>query len=795
MSDSLKILLKSGQELHELGRYTEAIDKYRQAIQIDRYNSEIYYYQGLSFEALGDRQNTIKSWDKALEINPEHTEIRSSRRTIICSLIHEILSGSYNIIRSSSGEIHETEEYKNLIEKIFKLKEQKDIVINLLSKEYLIDINFLEILQYNLRTNAESQNLINIKLIKDSVSTFFEICKKLNDANDEINIEKWRKGKSLFAKFTPNLEYLLITNRILGLANTIFITIVFSYLTSLTFKNLFWLSLLTGFIAFSAALLSLSNVQQFRKKIRADKLCKERKYGKSLYLLNSIFEVEPQNYNLICNIADIHRRSHNYQEALANYDRALEIKYDYISAWHNRGLTLVKLCRYEEALASYDVALYLLPFNIDTWNNRGMVLEELGRKLEAYYTFEKALKIHKLLQANYFSSFDSHQIWFNMGIIAWGMRDYAKAQENFCRALMAKFDFNKANAFYKASLGKISYLNSDWDEALYHYKEALPIFEQLIQNPGVLENDVAMWSVAVYICYADIIDICVKLNNIQSAIEYLEKVKGRYFKESLARRARRPTPVLSDSADPIFQHYIDATNILSEASDYWILKSFPENYQPPDISFEYIVNDIIDNESVLIEYSCTTKAIYAFVITHDFSRIFIISENGNTDLESYFNLYLEKYNDYGKCIQNAKDNSVKNICRQEWLENLSSHFEKLSELLKLNDIICCINKLAPSCKKLIIIPHDFLYSLPIHAFPISIGDEDKLLIDYFSGGIRYAPSCALIHLIEERQNHWKYFNNQENQDILSCLFAIQNPTEDLECADIEVDILTSCTNT
>ena len=66
-------------------------------------------------------------------------------------------------------------------------------------------------------------------------------------------------------------------------------------------------------------------------------------------------------------------RLQRYEEAIASYDRALELKPDDDQAWNNRGIVLDNLQRYEEALASYDKALELNPDDDDTWYNKACV--------------------------------------------------------------------------------------------------------------------------------------------------------------------------------------------------------------------------------------------------------------------------------------------------------------------------------------------------------------------------------------------------------------------------------------
>jgi superkiller protein 3 len=49
------------------------------------------------------------------------------------------------------------------------------------------------------------------------------------------------------------------------------------------------------------------------------------------------------------------------EEAIASYDKALEIKPDFHEAWNNRGNALDNLGRLEDAIASYDKALEIKP--------------------------------------------------------------------------------------------------------------------------------------------------------------------------------------------------------------------------------------------------------------------------------------------------------------------------------------------------------------------------------------------------------------------------------------------------
>jgi tetratricopeptide (TPR) repeat protein len=62
------------------------------------------------------------------------------------------------------------------------------------------------------------------------------------------------------------------------------------------------------------------------------------------------------------------------EEAIASYDKALQIKPDDHEAWLNRGAALRDLGQLEEAIASYDKALQFKPEFYEAWCNRGVAV-------------------------------------------------------------------------------------------------------------------------------------------------------------------------------------------------------------------------------------------------------------------------------------------------------------------------------------------------------------------------------------------------------------------------------------
>jgi CHAT domain-containing protein len=121
----------------------------------------------------------------------------------------------------------------------------------------------------------------------------------------------------------------------------------------------------------------------------------------------------------------------------------------------------------------------------------------------------------------------------------------------------------------------------------------------------------------------------------------------------------------------------------------------------------------------------------------------------------------------------------------QWIDELSDRLNRLAEILHIDELL---NYLPPNCQQVILIPHRYLHLFPIHALPVSQqtwkrfnpeknanAPTNPCLLDCFEKGVRYSPSCQALMAIQNRKR--PNFNQ---------LFAIQNPTKDLNYAELEV---------
>ncbi|MEQ8461946.1 CHAT domain-containing protein [Coleofasciculus sp. E1-EBD-02] len=117
-------------------------------------------------------------------------------------------------------------------------------------------------------------------------------------------------------------------------------------------------------------------------------------------------------------------------------------------------------------------------------------------------------------------------------------------------------------------------------------------------------------------------------------------------------------------------------------------------------------------------------------------------------------------------IQNNLGRAYNDRIQEDKAENLE--MAHLEEILK---------QLPDNCQQLILVPHRLLHLLPLHALPLP-NQADKCLLDKFPQGVRYSPSCQLLQLTQ----NWERSN-------FSDFFGIQNPTQDLTYASLQVEVI------
>jgi CHAT domain-containing protein len=236
--------------------------------------------------------------------------------------------------------------------------------------------------------------------------------------------------------------------------------------------------------------------------------------------------------------------------------------------------------------------------------------------------------------------------------------------------------------------------------------------------------------------YQAMVEVCLEMKNKTAALEYIERSKTRNLVE-LFHNAR----------------------------------SLPQNVQR--ISFQEI-RSLLGEDEAILEWYITFNSFKVFIITHDSTQP-DIWHSSFEDLQALEEFQQEYIDDYINQPEN-------------WSNQLETRLEKLAKILQIDKII---SRIPEECQRLILVPFRYLHLLPLHALTSrrlkQNTEETASFLELFPGGVRYTPSCQLLQLSQR-------VNPTGEESSPRRLFAIQNPTEDLDFTDIEVEAIAKSFN-
>lgn len=118
-------------------------------------------------------------------------------------------------------------------------------------------------------------------------------------------------------------------------------------------------------------------------------------------------------------------------DAIASYQRAIDLNPGHWIAQHNLGCTLLQMKRPAEALAAFDAVAQRAGNFAPCFKNRGIALKDLGRPEEAIASYRQAIALTP----------DDVEAWINLGQCLARQRQFAEAFAAYDRAMALKPDF------------------------------------------------------------------------------------------------------------------------------------------------------------------------------------------------------------------------------------------------------------------------------------------------------------------------------------------------------------------
>jgi len=141
-----------------------------------------------------------------------------------------------------------------------------------------------------------------------------------------------------------------------------------------------------------------------------DSLAGAGRYLEALASYERALEMDPAIAGAWDGKGDALTMTGSYEKAARSYDMALSIDPLSSETWYHKGNALAMLLRFEEALGCYDEAVRIDPAFAEAWNRKGVVQNRLGRYQEALESFERALAIEPGYAAVWNSKSWAHQM-------------------------------------------------------------------------------------------------------------------------------------------------------------------------------------------------------------------------------------------------------------------------------------------------------------------------------------------------------------------------------------------------
>jgi Flp pilus assembly protein TadD len=134
-----------------------------------------------------------------------------------------------------------------------------------------------------------------------------------------------------------------------------------------------------------------------------------------------ILEQEPKNVEAFNNRGVAYFSLNEFQQAITDYDQAIEINPKNAKAFYNRGIAYSDLGEFQQAITDYDQAIQLNPKFAEAFYNRGNAYRKLGEYKKAIKDYDQAIQ----LNPNYAKAF------YNRGIAHRKLGKEEKAIEDF----------------------------------------------------------------------------------------------------------------------------------------------------------------------------------------------------------------------------------------------------------------------------------------------------------------------------------------------------------------------------
>jgi tetratricopeptide (TPR) repeat protein len=193
----------------------------------------------------------------------------------------------------------------------------------------------------------------------------------------------------------------------------------------------------------------------------------EKKYPEALADFNKTIELDNKFIKAYFNRGKVYLDNNKYEEAFMDYNKIIELKPGFADAYYSRGLVYFNKKSYEESVKDCSKAIELKPDFSDAFFARANNLWALNRNDEARKDYTKAIELNP----------DFSMAWSNRGALSMNEKKYEEALTDFNKAI--EIDPGYASAY--VNRGSIFNEQKRYEEAIRDYSKAIEL------NPNFVE--------------------------------------------------------------------------------------------------------------------------------------------------------------------------------------------------------------------------------------------------------------------------------------------------------------------
>ena len=179
-------------------------------------------------------------------------------------------------------------------------------------------------------------------------------------------------------------------------------------------------------------------------------------------------------HNRVDKTTTINLKQREYERAIDHYTKAIQLKWDFLDAYMNRGNIYASKNDFDRAIKDYNTGIELNPNYAECYINRGLAYEEQGDFDRAVQDFDTAIQ----LKPNLFEAYNYR------GSVYRKKSDFDRAIEDHNRAIHLNPDY--VGAYNNRGLAYAD--QGDSDSAIKDYNKAIQLKPNLIEayiNRGV----------------------------------------------------------------------------------------------------------------------------------------------------------------------------------------------------------------------------------------------------------------------------------------------------------------------